>query len=102
MAKSPYTLELREKIAKEYLAGDASSIELAKKYNIPSDTIIRVWSRKYKEQGISAFIKKQGNSQYSSEFKTMCVELCISGKMSVDEVVAKSATAHYCCYIYVF
>lgn len=89
MSKSPYTPELREKIAKEYLAGDASSVELANKYNIPSDNTIRVWARKYKEQGMSAFIKKQGNAHYSSEFKTVCVELCISGRMSVEEVVAK-------------
>ena len=89
MSKSPYTIELREKIAKEYLAGDASSVELANKYNIPSAKTIRVWAQKYKEQGISAFVKEQGNAHYSSEFKMMCVELCISGKMSVDEVVAK-------------
>ena len=89
MSKSPYTIELREKIAKEYLAGDASYVELANKYNIPSAKTIRVWAQKYKEQGISAFVKEQGNAHYSSEFKMMCVELCISGKMSVDEVVAK-------------
>ena len=79
MSKSPYTIELREKIAKEYLAGDASSVELANKYNIPSAKTIRVWAQKYKEQGISAFVKEQGNAHYSSEFKMMCVELCISG-----------------------
>ena len=89
MSKSPYTTELREKIAKEYLAGNASSIELANKYNIPSDNTVRVWAQKYREQGISAFVKEQGNAHYSSEFKLMCVELCLSGKMSVEEVVAK-------------
>lgn len=89
MSKSPYTPELREKIAKEYLEGNASSIELANKYNIPSDKTVRVWAQKYKEQGMSAFIKRQGNAQYSSEFKTMCVELYISGRMSIDEIVAK-------------
>ena len=89
MSKSPYTPELREKIAKEYLAGNISSIELARKYNIPSDTTVRVWAQKYKEQGLAAFIKGQGNAHYSSEFKTFCVELCISGEMSINEVVAK-------------
>ena len=89
MSKSPYTPELREKIAMEYLEGYASSIELANRYNIPSDKTVRAWAQKYKEQGISAFIKKQGNTRYSSEFKTMCVELYISGKMSIDEIVAK-------------
>ena len=89
MSKSPYTPELREKIAKEYLEGNASSIELANKYNIPSDKTVRVWAQKYKEQGMSAFIKRQGNAHYSSEFKTMCVELYISGRLSIDEIVAK-------------
>lgn len=89
MSKSPYTPELREKIAKEYLAGYASSVELANKYNIPSAKTIRVWAQKYKEQGMSAFIRRRGNAHYSSEFKIMCVELYISGRMSVDEIVAK-------------
>jgi transposase-like protein len=89
MAKSPYTPELREKVAKEYLAGVASSGELANKYNIPSHKTVRTWAQKYKEQGMSAFVKGNGNARYTSEFKIMCVELCISGKMSVDEVVAK-------------
>ena len=89
MSRTPYSPELREKIAKEYLEGNASSIELANKYNIPSDNTVRVWAQKYREQGISAFVKKQGNAHYSSGFKTMCVELCLSGIMSVGEVVAK-------------
>ena len=89
MSKSPYTPELREKIAREYLEGNASSIELANKYKIPSDKTVRVWAQKYKGQGMSAFIKRQGNAHYSSEFKTMCVELYISGRLSIDEIVAK-------------
>ena len=89
MSKSPYTIELKEQIAKEYLDGSASSYELANKYNIPSAKTILVWAQKYKEQGISAFVKGTGNANYSSEFKTMCVELCLSGRMSIEEVVAK-------------
>ena len=89
MGKSPYSLELRIKIVKEYLAGEGSSIELSNKYNIPSSKTIRVCAQKYKQQGMLAFIKGQGNAHYSSEFKTMCVELYLSGEMSIDEVVAK-------------
>jgi transposase-like protein len=89
MAKSPYTPELREKIAMEYLAGVASSGVLANKYNIPSDKTVRTWAQKYEEQGMSAFVKRGGNARYTSEFKIMCVELCISGKMSVEQVAAK-------------
>lgn len=88
MAKSPYTPELREKISKEYLTGYISSYELANKYNIDSCTVRR-WAQKYKEQGTHAFVKKNRNATYTTEFKLQCVELCVSGEMSVDEVVAK-------------
>ena len=89
MGKSPYSPELRIKIVKECLAGEGSSIELSNKYNIPSSKTIRVWAQKYEQQGMLVFIKGQGNAHYSSAFKTMCVELYLSGEMSIDEVVAK-------------
>ena len=89
MAKSPYTPELRILIAEEHLAGNGSSCEIANKYGIPSSKTVRVWAQRYSEQGVSAFVRKQGNASYSSDFKMKCVELCISGEMSVEEVVAK-------------
>ncbi|GEM_PF-4737385 len=44
---------------------------------------------KYKIYGIAAFSDKAGNTSYSSDFKTMCVEAVLSGEGSVDDIVAK-------------
>lgn len=38
---------------------------------------------------MSAFQSKKGNAPYSSEFKTLCAEAVLSGKGSVDDIVAK-------------
>lgn len=88
MSKSPHTPEWRAMIAQEYIDGKASSYELADIYGVNAKTIRR-WAQRYREQGISAFIRSNGNLQYSSEFKYSCVELYISGQMSLDEIVAK-------------
>ena len=61
---------------------------MATKYGISSKTL-RQWVAKYRIYGIAAFITKAGNTSYSSEFKTMCVEAVLSGEGSVDDIVAK-------------
>lgn len=88
MAKSKYSSEMRILIAQKYLDGKASSCELSNIYGIPDKTILR-WAQRLKEQGVRAFSKSNSNSHYSSEFKLMCVELYISGELSLDEIVAK-------------
>lgn len=88
MAKSPHTPEWRAMVAKEYLDGKALSPEIAKRYGI-NDRTVRRWAQRYQEQGIQAFERGSGNTTYTSEFKTKCVELYISGKMSQDEIVAR-------------
>ena len=87
MAKSSYTPELREEIALKYINGYASSIELSLVYGISGKTV-RTWAQRYKEQGINTFMPKGSNSRYSSEFKTKCVELYMSGAMSIDQIIA--------------
>ena len=57
MGKSPYSPELREKIAKEYLAGAASSGEIANKYNIPSDKLFVFGHRNIKNKEYSLLLK---------------------------------------------
>ena len=88
MAKSPHTAEFRAQVSQEYLDGLASTKFLASKYRV-GDKTIREWIAKYKHFGIYAFAEKTGNSSYSREFKTMCVEAVISGEGSVDDIVAK-------------
>ena len=88
MAKSKYSSEMRIMIAQKYLDGKASSCELSNTYGMPDKTILR-WAQRLKEQGVRAFSQSNSNSHYSSEFKLMCVELYISGELSLDEIVAK-------------
>ncbi|HCL04228.1 MAG TPA: transposase [Lachnoclostridium phytofermentans] len=88
MAKSPHSPEWRAMVAQEYLDGKASSWELEIRYGIHNRSIRR-WAQRYKEQGILAFERGTGNTKYSADFKTICVELYTTGQMSIDEIVAK-------------
>lgn len=88
MSRSPYTAEFRAMVSQEYLDGLGSYGSLSSKYKIGTQTL-QQWVHKYRLYGISAFEYRQGNASYSSKFKTMCVEAVLSGKGSVDEIVAK-------------
>ena len=59
MSRTPYSPELREKIAKEYFEGNASSIELANKYNIPSDNTVRVWAQNIENKEYLLLLKNK-------------------------------------------
>ena len=88
MSKSRFTPEFRAMVSEEYLSGRASCSELSEKYNIDPMTVYR-WAQRYKKNGITAFIRGEGNTSYTAEFKQFCVELYINGEMSVDEIVAE-------------
>ena len=88
MAKPKYPVELKIRIAKEYLRGDASYRFLVLKYGVGKKSI-EDWAKKYREQGDSGFETQCGNRQYSSAFKINCVEAVMRGEGSVDEIVAK-------------
>lgn len=88
MAKSPHTPEWRAMVAKEYLDGLTSSVDIASKYNLTPKTVRR-WAQRYMEHGILAFARGIGNSRYSSDFKKMCCEIYLDGEMSTDEITAK-------------
>lgn len=88
MSKFQFTPEQKASIAQEYLDGAGSSIELARKYKVDNYTIRR-WAHRYEERGILAFLKKNGNAQYTAKFKISCVELYLQGKMSMEEIVVK-------------
>ena len=88
MAKSPHTPEWRAMIAQEYIAKAGSSYDIAAKYGVNSKTVLR-WAQRYKVQGLNAFIRGTGNTHYTSGFKMICIELYISGELSIDEIVAK-------------
>ena len=85
MSELKFTPEQKANIAKEYLDGFASSIELAKKYNVNNYTIRR-WAHRYEKSGILAFLKEKKN-QYSADFKISCVEQYMQGNMSMEEII---------------
>lgn len=86
--KTLYSLDFKEMVIKEYLHGNASYGELAEKYCV-SKRSIRQWVMKYKLHGLDALISKRSNTAYTKEFKMMCVEAVLSGKGSVDDIVAQ-------------
>ena len=75
-------------VSQEYLDGIGSYRFLAERYNIGTRTL-REWVAKFRIHGIDAFITQTGNTAYSSDFKIMCVEAVLSGKGSVNDIVAK-------------
>ena len=88
MSKSPHTPEFRAMVSQEYLDGIGSYRFLAERYNIGTRTL-KEWVAKFRIHGIDAFITQTGNTSYSSDFKIMCVEAVLSGKGSVNDIVAK-------------
>lgn len=84
MSKLNFTPEQKANIAQEYLNGIASSVELAKRYNV-HDYTIRRWAHRYEKSGMLAFLKK--NNQYTADLKISCVEQYLKGKMSMEEII---------------
>ena len=72
----------------EYLSGQGSYPSIAKSHGIGEETL-RLWIKKYKEQGAAGFAEKQGNAKYSKQFKIQCIESVIRGDGSVDEIAAR-------------
>ena len=49
---SKYNTEFKMKVVKEYLEGNVSYKDLAKKYSIPDKSNIRRWVNVYESQGL--------------------------------------------------
>ena len=65
-----YTPEFKLSIVKEAIETEQSSRELAKKYNIGSNTTILNWVNLYKERGESCFYEKEKEKEEKVEEKT--------------------------------
>lgn len=48
-ANESYTKEFKRKVVEEYLAGEGSLIDIALKYNIPSDSTVLAWVKLYND-----------------------------------------------------
>ena len=73
---------------KEYLSGKGSYHQIAEANGISAQNL-RVWVKKYRNQGAIAFVKRAGNASYSKEFKTSCVRAVLCGEGSIDDIIAK-------------
>ncbi len=87
MSKSPYSPEWQAMIAQRYLDGEAGAETIAAEVGLNPSTV-RCWAKRYAANGMAAFCRGSGNSSYSAELKTECVESYLSGEKSVDEIVA--------------
>ncbi len=88
MSKSKHSAEWKISLIKKYLSGEGSYNFLADAYEISTESLRR-WVLRYREQGEAGFISGVGNKHYSKELKEKCVKAVLSGKGSVNDVVAK-------------
>ena len=88
MGKRKHSADWMLARVKEYLSGKGSYHQIAETNGI-SEQNLRVWVKKYRNQGAIAFVKRAGNASYSKEFKTSCVRAVLCGEGSIDDIIAK-------------
>ena len=74
------------KVVKEYLEGNVSYKNLAKKYSIPDKSNIRRWVNAYESQGYDGLKVSRTNNNYSFDFKLNVVNLYLTGEMSYQSL----------------
>ena len=84
MAK--YKTEFKVKVVKEYLEGNISYKDLAKKYSIPDKHIVRTWVNTYESQGYEGLKVSRKNNNYSLDLKLNVVDLYLTGEMSYQSL----------------
>lgn len=89
--KAKYTLEQKVKACEDYLQGRKSAIQIARELNMGKQgkNIIRLWSKKYKAYGPSAFEETHSNKSYSKQFKEKVVKEYLEGKGSTINLSIK-------------
>ena len=83
---SKYNTEFKLKVVKEYLEGNISYKESAKKYSIPDKHTVRTWVNAYESQGCDGLKVKRKNNKYTLEFKLNTVNLYLTGEMSYQSL----------------
>ncbi|MDK8281605.1 MAG: transposase, partial [Peptoniphilus lacrimalis] len=81
-----YNTEFKMKVVKEYLEGNASYKDLAKKYSIPDKSNVRRWVNVYESQGYDGLKVSRKNSSYSLDLKLNVVDLYLTGEMSYQSL----------------
>ena len=88
MSRRTHSAEWMLERVNEYLNGEGSYDSIAKANGINS-TDLKKWVALFRFHGAKAFTKTNGNNSYSSTFKKACVEIVLSGELSVNDCVAK-------------
>ena len=88
MSKSKHSAEWKIALVKKYLSGEGSYDNLAHANGVGSTSLKR-WVLKYREQKENGFVRGIGNKHYSKEFKEQCVKAVLTGKGSVNDIVAQ-------------
>ena len=62
-----YSPELKIKVVEEYLAGSDSILDLCRKYNIRSTSVVKRWIKKYNAHGDFYSVKFSGGGSYMKQ-----------------------------------
>lgn len=81
-----YNTEFKMKVVKEYLEGNVSYKDLAKKYSIPDKSNVRRWVNAYESQGYDGLKVSRTNNNYTLDFKLNVVNLYLTGEMSYQSL----------------
>lgn len=83
---SKYSSEFKLRVVQYYLKG-YGYVETAKHFNIPSDTTVLMWVRKYQEHGSQGLVKNYTN--YDGNFKKYVIEYMHNNHLSATEIAIK-------------
>ena len=81
---SKYSNEFKLEVAKYCVEQYHGYSDAAKYFNIPSETTVYQWVRRYKEKGVAGLLKNKKTS-YSGEFKQNVIEYMHDNHLSATE-----------------
>lgn len=91
---SKYSNEFKLEVIRYCIEEHHGYTDAAKRFNIPSDTTVLFWIRKYKENGVEGLLKNK-KSSYSGEFKQNVVEYMQNNHLSATETAIKFNLANH-------
>ena len=91
---SKYSNEFKLEVVKYCVEEHHGYLDAAKHFNIPSETTILYWVRKYKEKGVEGLLNDK-RSLYSGEFKQNVVEYMRKNHLSATETAVKFNLANH-------
>ena len=81
-----YSYELKQQVIQDYLDGLGDYKTLAKKYHLPTKSIILQWLNVYEHYGFEGLKIKRKKRTYSHEFKLYAIECYVTKALSYREI----------------